>query len=93
MHAISLMTSLTSHYGPCGTEKKRTSDATALLWQVGKRIAALESSLRDHSTDLPLVTTDVINSCEAEGERRRAEIFAKADENIKKGLFAVGARR
>ena len=78
------------HYGPCGKEKKRTGDATALLCRVGKIIAVLEASLRGHSTDLPLVATDVINSCEAEGERRRADIFAKADEKIIRSLRSLG---
>ena len=67
------------HLGQCGGDNKRIGEAEALLKRVCKRVAALEASLRDHPIDLPLVATDVINSCEAEGERRRADILAKAD--------------
>ena len=72
------------HFGQCGGDKKRIGEAEALLKRVCKRVTALEASLRGHSIDLPLVATDVINSCEAEGERRRADILAKVDELIKK---------
>ena len=39
------------------------------------RIAAIEASLREYSTDMPLVAADIITTCEAAGERRRNQVW------------------
>ena len=71
------------HFGLCSNDKMKISAAESLLQRVCKRVAALEASLRAHATDLPLVVADVINSCEAEGERRRVEVATKTEARIK----------
>lgn len=78
------------HYGLCSNNKLKVKAAEGLLQRVCKRVADLEASLREHSTDLPLVAADVISSCEADAERRREEMATKTEARIKKFASLYG---
>lgn len=71
------------HHGGCVYATRNMKATEHLLLRVCKRIAVIEASLRDHSTDPPLVVADIIRSCEAEGERRRHEVFDIAEALVK----------
>ena len=61
----------------------------SFLQRVCKRIAAVEASLREHSTDLPLVAANVIRSCEFEGERCREVASRKTDARVRGDPFTM----
>ena len=71
------------HFGKCGADKMKMWAIEANLFRVCKRIAALEASLREHSTDVPLVAAAIVTSCETLGERRREELHAATDQKVK----------
>ena len=55
-----------------------------MLEAVCKRIAAIEATLREYSTDVPQVAADIIRGCDADGEKRRLRIKEKTEARIKK---------
>lgn len=71
------------HFGKCGADKAKLYAAEAILLRVCKRISTLEASLREHSTDVPLVAADIVTSCETLGERRRVELHEATDQKVK----------
>ena len=70
------------HFGKSNGDKMKMCVAEVCLLRVCKRIEALESSLREHATDIPLVAADIVTSCESLGERRREELRAPTDQKI-----------
>ena len=71
------------HFDKCSRDKMKMRDVEASLLRVCKRIAALESSLRGHATDVPLMAADIAASCETLGERRREELRSATDQKVK----------
>ena len=72
------------HAGGGKSDKDKYYQSTALLELVCKRIAVIEATLREYTTDILQVAADVINSCDAVGERRRQQIKDRTDSRIKK---------
>ena len=81
------------HQGECVTEINAAKASEALLGQVCRRIAVMESSLRGFAIDPPLVAADITNACEIEGERRRQQITAKASAEIHRQDPVLGHNR
>ena len=52
-------------------DKEKFYQRKALLELACKRIAVIESTLRDYATDIPQVAADIIGNCDAVGEKRR----------------------
>ena len=63
-----------NHFGDAKADEAKLYASQALLRSVCKRIAAIEASLWEFSTDAPLVAADIITTCEAIGERRRTQV-------------------
>ena len=61
-----------------------------MLRGVCKRIAALEASLREYATDVPLVAADIVMTCETLGERSRAELRELTDQRVNKFASKYG---
>ena len=56
-----------AHLGDAKADKAKLYASQALLRSVCKRVAALESSLREYATGVPLVAAAIITSCETIG--------------------------
>ena len=72
------------HAGGGKSDKDKYYQSTVLLELVCKRIAVIEFTLRGYSIGIPQVAADIINSCDAVGERRRQQIKDRTDSRIKK---------
>ena len=72
------------HAGNGKADKNVYYKNVALLDAVCKRIAIIEATLREYSTDAPQVAADIISGCDAAGERRRQLLKEKTEARCKK---------
>lgn len=79
-----------NHSGDAKADDAKLYASQALLRSVCKRIAAIEASVREDSTDVPLVAADIITTCEAAGERRRTQVWEITDRMVKKFVSKYG---
>ena len=62
------------HAGNAKADQTKFYQSKHLLELVCKRIAVVESTLREYATDFPQVAADIIGACDAAGEARRQQI-------------------
>ena len=61
------------HAGEGKADKDAYYKSVALLEAVCKRIAAIEATLREYSTDAPQVASDIISGCDAAIEKNNVD--------------------
>lgn len=78
------------HAGDGKADKAKFYSSKDLMERVCKRIAVIESTLREYATDLPQVAAGVISACDAAGETRRQQIKDRKDSRIERFTSKYG---